>query len=238
MEVQDRLIVALDFDSAEKALALVDRLGDSVAFFKVGLQLFLAEGSGVISELEERGKKIFLDLKFHDIPSQVANACREGVRLGTDMMTVHALGGSAMISAAAEAVDDEAKKLGRSKPLVMAVTILTSMDDAELARVGLEGDVDRCVSRLAVMALKAGANGVVASPREIETVRAVTTVDFALLTPGIRRSGECLDEQKRTLAPKEALSRGADFIVVGRPITRADDPKREAEAIIAEMGEV
>ncbi|MCL5292650.1 MAG: orotidine-5'-phosphate decarboxylase [Actinobacteria bacterium] len=239
MKIEERLIVALDFDSASDALAMVGSLGETISFYKVGLQLFLAGGMGIVQVLKQRGKRVFLDLKFHDIPSQVASSCREAVRLGADMLTVHALGGEEMIAAAVDASKAAATSMRRETPYVMAVTILTSLDEDAVEQVGLGEGVQGSVARLALLAARAGASGAVASPREIEVVKkaAGTTArrDFTLLTPGIRRSGERVDEQRRSLTPGEAISKGADFLVVGRPITRSKDPKMVAESIIEEM---
>ncbi|MHB0975721.1 MAG: orotidine-5'-phosphate decarboxylase [Candidatus Aquicultorales bacterium] len=236
MEAQDMLIIALDYSDPGEALELVDALGDSVSFYKVGLELYVSAGDKIVRSLKGRGKKVFLDLKLHDIPTQVANACKAAVRLGADMLTVHSLGGPEMLRAAAKAVGDESSRLGTPGTLLVAVTVLTSFDEEAMSSVGLRGPVDEAVSRLASLAKEAGAGGVVCSPREVRTVR--RTVDnegFAIVTPGIRRSSDPPNEQKRTLTPAEAVSLGATHLVVGRPVTRAADPREAALAFSAEI---
>ncbi len=231
------ILVALDLDSGEKALALADTLRGAVAGFKIGKQLFTAEGPGIVRALASRGDRVFLDLKFHDIPNTVAGAVRSAVATGAWMVNVHASGGSAMMKAAAEAARDAAKAAGVERPLVIGVTVLTSLDGPALAEVGVARNVLDQVVHLARLADAAGLDGVVASPQEIAAIRrAVARPDFAIVTPGIRPTGQAgKDDQARTLTPAEAVAAGATYLVVGRPITGAPDPRAAAEAVSASL---
>ncbi len=236
---RERLIVALDLPSADEALRFVEKMGDTISFYKVGLELFSAAGPDVVRRLKSAGKSVFLDLKFHDIPNTVAGAAEAAVKLGADMFNLHALGGSAMMRAAAEATAQAAQKLGVAPPTVLAVTVLTSLDRETLEReIGLSvgGGIGAFVAAKARQAKEAGLNGVVASPREVEAVRAACGDGFHIVTPGVRPAWASRDDQKRVATPSEALRMGADRIVVGRPITKAKDPVEAAEKVLAEIG--
>ena len=231
----NRILVALDVDSSARALALADTLRGTVAGYKIGKQLFTAEGPEVVRALTARGDRVFLDLKFHDIPNTVAGAVRSAIATGAWMVNVHASGGSAMMRAAAEAAHDTAAKTGAARPLVIGVTVLTSMDEAALAEVGTTRPVIEQVVHLARLAKAAGLDGVVASPQEIAAIRTACGPDFHIVTPGIRPAGQAgTDDQARTLTPKEAVAAGATYLVIGRPITAAANPRAAAEAIAAE----
>jgi len=236
-EVRQKLIVALDFPAAVSALEAAARLHGRVGMFKVGSELFSAEGPELVRDLVGRGEKIFLDLKLHDIPNTVRAAAAQAASMGVSMFTIHASGGRKMIEAAVEGA-----RGGRATlPLVIAVTVLTSLADDDLAEIGFSSGASESVIRLARLAQSAGADGVVASPREIAAIREVCGPEFVIVTPGIRPAGEALssgalaDDQARVATPLAALQAGADFLVVGRPITRASDPAAAAEAIVAEM---
>jgi orotidine-5'-phosphate decarboxylase len=226
MDGKDRLIVALDVASEEKARALVHSLGDSVGFYKVGKELFTLSGPGLVRDLVASGKKVFLDLKFHDIPNTVAGAVRGAAALGVSLLTVHASGGSKMLKAAAEAAAQSS-----SKPTVLAVTVLTSMTALDLSEIGIPGSVEDQVLRLAGIALNAGCGGLVASAHEAASLRQQYGPDFALVTPGIRPAGSAAGDQARVVTPRDAITAGATYLVVGRPITAADEPVTAARAI-------
>jgi orotidine-5'-phosphate decarboxylase len=227
---RERLIVALDVSSSTEALKIVAGLGDSVQTYKVGMQLYTAEGPQVVRDLVAAGKRVFLDLKYHDIPNTVAAAVREAAQLGVSMLTVHACGGTKMLRSAAEAAQ------GKSSGLqVLAVTVLTSMDEQDLAATGVPGQVVDQVVRLASMALKAGCAGIVSSAQEVRTVRARVSGDYLAVTPGVRPAGSAHGDQARVVTPAEAVAAGATHIVVGRPITAAANPAVEAEKILREM---
>lgn len=226
-----RLIVALDFPEAGPALALAERIEDYCRFFKVGLELYLAEGDAVVHELRHRGYSVFLDLKLHDIPNTVAAAVVTAAGTGASMLTIHALGGPNMLRAAVES----ANKLYRP-PLLLAVTVLTSMDSDQLAAVGIDRTPSQEVQQLAAMASSAGMTGFVCSPDEAAHLRRYFP-NATLVIPGIRPANAAVGDQKRVATPARALAAGADFLVVGRPITRATDPVEAARAIIAEMHE-
>ena len=225
----ERLIVALDVDTAADAQRLVDAIGGTVGGYKVGKQLFTAEGPGLVRKLSGAGRKIFLDLKFHDIPHTVAAAVRSAAELGVSMLTVHASGGRKMLEAAAEAVRS------RQTPLVLAVTVLTSFREADLAEIGVQGSVTEQVLRLARLAKQAGCGGVVSSPREIAELRRELGPEMVIVTPGIRLAGSEAGDQARVATPAEAIRAGVDYMVVGRPITAATDPAQAARAVVAEI---
>jgi len=225
--VRDRLIVALDVSDASQARELVRRIGDSAGIYKVGLQLFIAAGPGFARELVDSGRKVFLDLKLHDIPNTVSHAVKSAVATGASMLTVHASGGSAMLEAAAEAANGQLTLLG--------VTVLTSFSDEDLMQVGVPTRVLNQVMRMAAMARGAGFGGIVTSPREAAEVRRELGEGFAIVTPGIRSAGADVNDQQRTATPASAIKAGVSHIVVGRPITHADDPATAARAILEEM---
>lgn len=225
--MRDRLIVALDVSSAPAARALVSSVGDAAGIYKVGLQLFTAEGPSLIRELVGSGLKVFLDLKLHDIPNTVGHAVKSAVDLGVNMLTVHASGGSDVLRAAVQAASQRLAILG--------VTVLTSFDDQDLAEVGVSRPVPDQVLRLAALARDSGCAGVVTSPRETAQVRRSLGEGLLIVNPGVRPRGTSKDDQERTATPAEAIRAGASHIVVGRPITQAKDPARAAEEIVLEM---
>jgi orotidine-5'-phosphate decarboxylase len=229
------VLVALDVPSARQALALADSLRGEVGGYKVGLQLFSAEGPDIVRALTMRGDRVFLDLKFHDIPNTVAGAVASAGRLGAWMMNVHACGGRPMMAAAREAAD-RAEDSGGVRPLVIAVTVLTSMDAETLRTVSVERTPLEQVVHLAKLTQDAGLDGVVASPLETAAIRRACGPDFLIVTPGIRggSAGEAKNDQSRTMSPAEAAAAGASYLVVGRPITAADDPRQAARAIVAD----
>jgi orotidine-5'-phosphate decarboxylase len=230
------VLVALDVASAAEAFALADRLRGAVGGFKIGNQLFTAEGPAVVRRLVERGDRVFLDLKFHDIPNTVAGALSSAVASGAWMVNVHASGGGAMMAAAVEAAASTAARLGRERPLVIGVTVLTSFDARALGDVGVDHAVRDQVIRLARLAKEFGLDGVVASPVEIGDIRQACGETFTIVTPGIRPAAQTgKDDQVRTLGPAEAVAAGADFIVIGRPITAVADPRDAAEEIVADL---
>jgi len=234
----DQLLVALDVDTAAEARALADRLRGIVGGFKVGSRLFTSEGPSLVEELASRGDRVFLDLKFHDIPNTVAGAVAAATRLGAWMVNVHASGGSAMMRAARAAADGEAARASRPTPLVIAVTVLTSLDQQTLPEIGLEASMTAQVERLAALAEASGLDGVVASPHEIDIIRRRCGRRFAVVTPGIRGAGDQPGDQRRTMSAAEALAAGASYLVVGRPIIAAADPRAAAERIAAECRHV
>lgn len=235
---KNRLIVALDFETGAEALKLFHELKDVAGMFKIGSQLFTAAGPALVREIVAAGGRIFLDLKFHDIPNTVAAAGVEAARLGVSIFNVHALGGSEMMRRTAEAVAAEAAREGLPRPSVIGVTVLTSADHATLAEVGIASTTEAQVSRLARLALASGLDGVVASPHEVALVReSVGSRDFLIVTPGVRPSGSASDDQKRVMTPAEAVRAGADYLVVGRPILKAPNPVRAARQISEEMEE-
>ena len=231
------IIVALDVDTREEALELVDLLKGRVSFFKVGMQLYNGQGPAVISEIKEKGVKVFLDLKFHDIPNTVGAVSAVAVRLGADMFNLHAIGGEAMLQKAVESAQEEALRLNREKPLIIGVTVLTSMNQETLKQLGVERPLDQQVKSLAELCQKAGLNGVVASPREIQIIREACGEDFVIVTPGVRPLWASKDDQERVNTPGEAAAQGASYLVIGRPVTAAPDPGEALEKILAEIKE-
>ena len=229
MTPRERLIVALDVPSADQARRLGDELAGAVGMFKVGSELFTAAGPDFVRELVARGEHVFLDLKFHDIPNTVAGAVASAGQLGVSLVDVHGLGGRALMAAAAGALPAMGCRL-------LAITVLTSHDQASLGELGLPGALPQSVERLARLAREAGVDGVVASPQEVELVRGACGEGFLIVTPGIRPSGAARGDQARLATPREARRAGADYLVVGRPITQSDDPRAAADAIVAEMG--
>jgi orotidine-5'-phosphate decarboxylase len=238
VSAKERLIVALDVDTAAEARRLFDLLREDAGMFKVGSRLFTSAGPDFVRGLVADGGRVFLDLKFHDIPNTVAGACREAVRLGVALFNVHASGGAEMMRRAADATREESARLGVAKPDLIAVTVLTSADAATLEEVGVEApSVEAQVRKLARLADAAGMDGVVASPREIVPVREeVARSPFLVVTPGVHPSAAAYEDQKRVTSPSEAIRAGADFVVVGRAILNAEDPARAARALVEEMG--
>ncbi len=230
MLAQDRLIVALDVPSAAQARQLVQSIGESASTFKIGKQLFTAEGPQLVRELVASGRKVFLDLKYHDIPNTVAGAVRSAAELKVSMLTVHASGGSKMLKAAAEAAAQSS-----DKPRVLAVTVLTSMADADLEEVGVAGTALSQVLRLGALARSAGCGGLVASAKEAGELRRELGEGFAIVTPGVRPAGSTAGDQARVVTPRDAIAAGASHLVVGRPIIEAPDPARAAAAIVSEI---
>jgi len=236
MSARERLIVALDLPSADAATRLAERLRGHAGMFKIGSELFTAEGPPLARRLAGTGLKVFLDLKFHDIPNTVRAAARQAALAGVSMLNVHALGGLKMMQAALEgARAAEGKGDPQSRPLVLAVTVLTSLETSDLQEIGLAGTAEEAVVRLARLAQRAGLDGVVASAREIAAIRAACGPRLVIVTPGIRPASAATHDQARIATPGYAIEAGADYLVVGRPITEAPDPAGAAEAIVAEM---
>jgi orotidine-5'-phosphate decarboxylase len=230
----EQLLVALDVDTAAEARALADRLRGTVGGFKIGSRLFTGEGPALVEELSARGDRVFLDLKFHDIPHTVAGAVTAATRLGVWMLNVHASGGRAMMRAAGEAAAEEAARRSMRVPLVIAVTMLTSLDQEAVTEVGFAVSLAAQVERLAALTQAAGLDGVVASPQEIALIRRCCGARFTVVTPGIRGAGDAKGDQSRTLSAADALAAGASYLVVGRPIIAAADPRAAAERIAAD----
>ncbi len=236
---RDRIVVALDVETSAQALVLVEKLCGLVGMFKIGKQLFTAVGPDIVRQVVGMGEKVFLDLKFHDIPNTVANAGVEAARLGVSIFNVHALGGSAMMRSTVEAVNNAAERENLNKPLILAVTVLTSHDQDSLHELGLQSSIQEQVIRLAELTAAAGMNGVVASPQEIIPLRAaIRDPNFVILTPGVRPAGAALNDQKRVMTPSEAVKAGANYLVIGRPITGAENPAAAAQKIIEEIEQV
>ena len=223
-----KIVVALDFAEAKQALAFVDRIDPALCRVKVGKELFTAEGPRFVEELVKRNFGVFLDLKFHDIPNTVAKACEAAAKLGVWMLNVHASGGRAMMEAARNAVDKSAER-----PLLIAVTVLTSMDQAALNEIGVAGNLQDQVLRLALLTEQSGLDGVVCSAQEAPLLRQHVQPDFCLVTPGIRPVTASKDDQSRVVTPADALQQGSSYLVIGRPITQASDPIQALQAINA-----
>lgn len=231
----ERLIVALDFPTADLAKACVEELGDAVCHYKVGMELYYAAGGEMISFLKANGKKVFLDLKLHDIPNTVASALSVLTVLGADMLNVHAIGGKKMMQEAVKAVHAKAEELGRPAPKLIAVTVLTSIDDEQYADLNYKNSIAEQVIALAKLAKEAGMDGVVASPQEAAEIRKACGEGFLIVTPGIRPAGAAINDQSRIATPAGALKNGSTHIVVGRPVTKAEDKKAAAQSIAAEI---
>ncbi len=230
MPEHSRIIVALDRSSRDEILSLADRLTGIVGMMKVGLQAFTANGPSIVAELQERQIDVFLDLKFHDIPNTVLHAVQEAVKLSVSLLTVHTSGGSAMLRAAVEGARGSSTR-------ILGVTVLTSHDEESLAETGMSGTLHETVLRLATLGVRSGIDGVVASPHEIRTIREHLGNDVLIVTPGIRAAGDATGDQKRTMSASEALRAGADYLVIGRPITQAPDPAEAARRILDERSE-
>lgn len=229
-----KIIVALDVGNKEEAFRLVKQL-EQAEIFKIGLKLFIFEGPSLFSKMKALRKKIFLDLKLHDIPNTVAEAVKSGVRHGVQMMTLHASGGSEMLARAVEAAASEAEKEKTTKPLLLAVTILTSLKGQELKEIGMMENVETQVLQLAELARKQGVDGVVCSPQEIEIIRREIGEDFLIVVPGIRPAWAAAHDQKRIMTPSQAIQKGADYLVVGRPIIEASSPQKAFSKILEEL---
>ena len=230
-----RIIAALDVHTPEDMKHLVEKLGDSVSFYKVGMELFYSVGPDTVRYLKAAGKRVFLDLKVHDIPHTAAQAMKALTRLGADLMTLHAGGGTAMMRAAAAAVSEEAERLGIERPGLLAVTVLTSIDETAWRELGHTAGIGESVGHMARLAKAAGVDGIVSSPREAAEIRAVNGADFVIVTPGIRPAFAGTDDQRRIAAPAQALRNGANYLVIGRPITKAGDPRAAVLSIAAEI---
>lgn len=230
MTTKDRIIVALDTDSRAIALSLVSQLRAQVGIFKIGSQLFTAEGPAIVREIIELGEKVFLDLKFHDIPNTVARAVSVAASMGVSMLTLHTLGGLSMLESAAQQVRES--RMSSRRPLLLGVTVLTSMSDTDLEEVGVHAEAETQVALLAGLALKAGLDGVVASPKELPRLRQQYGQSLKLIVPGVRPPGSASHDQTRIATPAEAVHAGADYLVIGRPITGSSDPSGSVQQII------
>jgi orotidine-5'-phosphate decarboxylase len=230
--VQNPIIVALDVPTADAALQLARQVAPAVGAFKIGSELFTASGPDIVRRIRDTGAAVFLDLKFHDIPNTVAKAVASATRLDVQMLTIHTGGGLEMMRAAEKSAQQTALQSGRNAPLVLGVTVLTSMDGSALSEIGVGTDVGRQVERLAVLAINAGLRGLVCSPLEIAGLRQTLPAHVQLVTPGIRTGADKADDQKRTLSAPEAIKAGANWLVIGRPIYAAENPRAAAEAIL------
>ena len=231
----DRLIVALDVSTIEQMKDIVDTLGDAVSFYKVGMELFYAAGEDTVAYLRDCGKSVFLDLKLHDIPNTVAQGVKSLTRLGANLITIHGQGGAVMLKAAADAAREAAEELGVERPKLLAITVLTSFDDTTWSGIGGQLPIADQVRRLALLAKDAGVDGVVASPLEAKLIREACGDDFLIVTPGIRPAFAAANDQKRIATPSSALRDGASRLVIGRPITKADNPREAVRMILEEM---
>jgi len=238
LSAKERLVLALDVDDFKKADELVGKLSDYVGVFKIGSQLFTVEGAKVVNMINEKRGKVFLDLKFHDIPNTVARAAEVATKLGVYIFNVHTSGGYEMMKAAAEATKKISVTLGIRKPIILGVTLLTSINQEILEKeIGIKKRLEEQVVHLAKLAKVAGLDGVVASSWEIKEIRKACGEDFVILTPGIRPAGKSSDDQKRVMTPREAIKLGSDFLVIGRPIRNASNPVEAAKEILREMEE-
>ncbi len=233
--MQNPIIVALDVPEIETALQLVGQLAPVVGAFKIGSELFTSAGPEIVRRIRAIGAAVFLDLKFHDIPNTVVKGVAAATRLEVQMLTVHTSGGLKMMQAAEESAQQTALQSGRNAPLVLGVTVLTSLESHELSEAGMDEKIGRQVERLASLAAKAGLRGLVCSPLEITALRQLLPVKMQLVTPGIRTGAEKGDDQKRTLSPREAIDAGANWLVIGRPIYAAENPRAAAEEILASL---
>ena len=233
--MRNPIIAALDVPNVEAALKLASQIASAVGAFKIGGELFTAAGPDIVRRIRDTGAAVFLDLKFHDIPNTAAKAVASAVRLDVQMLTIHTSGGLEMMRASEKSAQDTAKSLGRPPPLVLGVTVLTSSNGSTLAETGCEPDVVAQVERLARLAVKAGLRGLVCSPLEIVALRKILPAQVQLVTPGIRTGAEKADDQKRTLTPREAMAAGANWLVIGRPIYAAENPRAAAEKILESL---
>jgi orotidine-5'-phosphate decarboxylase len=233
--MKNPIIVALDVPSAEQALKLAEQVAPAVGAFKIGKELFVSAGPDIVKRVRATGANVFLDLKFHDIPNTVAKAVAAAARLDVQMLTIHTCGGSEMMRAAEKSAQDTAKSLGLQPPLVLGVTVLTSIDSHTLTEIGCQPNVGHQVERLAELAAKSGLRGLVCSPLEIAALRKILPAEIQLVTPGIRTGAEKADDQKRTLSPREAIEAGANWLVIGRPIYAAENPRVAAEKILESL---
>ena len=233
--MQNPIIAALDVPTAEQALKLAKEIAPAVGAFKIGKELFTSAGPDIVKRVRDTGASVFLDLKFHDIPNTVAKAIAAAVRLDVQMLTIHTSGGSEMMRAAEQAAQQTAAQSGRNAPLVLGVTVLTSHDANTLVEIGCEPNIGKQVERLALLAAQAGLRGLVCSPLEIVALRRILPPSLQLVTPGIRTGTEKADDQKRTLSPREAMLAGANWLVIGRPIYAANNPRGAAENILSSL---
>lgn len=231
----DRLIVALDVPDGEAALTVVDKLGDAISCYKVGMDIFYGLGHTVLAQIAGRGKKLFIDLKLHDIPTTVGRTVSGLCQFSPAFITLHAAGGAKMLQAAVEAAQTWAERYGRPRPRLLAITVLTSIGEGDWAEMGYQSPIREAVLRLSVMCKEAGLDGVVASPQEAAAIHALCGAEFLVVTPGIRLPQESPGDQTRTATPSQALRAGADYLVVGRPITAASDPAAVTAQIIQDM---
>lgn len=233
--MQNPIIVALDVPTPERAVELARSVAPHVGAFKIGKELFVSAGPEIVRQLRATGAQVFLDLKFHDIPNTVAKAVAAATRLDVQLLTIHTSGGSEMMAAAERAAQETAAALGRTPPLVLGVTVLTSMDASALAELGVQSDVPSQVQRLALLAQRSGLRGLVCSPLELSMLRRVLPSEMTLVTPGIRTGADKADDQKRTLSARDAMAAGASWLVIGRPIYAAADPAGAARAIFESL---
>lgn len=242
--MKHRLIVALDYSDIKSALDLVDELGDDVIFYKVGMELYYACGNKIIYELKNRNKKIFLDLKLHDIPNTVKKSIKNFAKLGVDIITIHGLGGYTMLKEAKESIIKEAKTLNIKPPKIIAITVLTSMSSLQWKELGFKSHIEKTVENIALISKRAGIDGIVLSPQELKFIKESINnnfkedlKDFIFITPGIRMDDSNIGDQSRITTPKVAIKNGANFLVVGRPITKAANKKESIKNIITNMEE-
>jgi len=232
----EKIAIAIDVPDMDSARRLMDQLDDTARLFKVGSQLFTSAGPVIIKEIKDRGKNLFLDLKFHDIPNTVAKASEVATELGVDIFNVHISGGYEMMSATAEAVDSKASEMGIIRPIVLGVTVLTSIDEPTFRNIfGTTRDLESQIIHMTELAKKAGLDGVVASPQEIKRLRKMYGDEVVILTPGVRTEKLLHDDQKRTMTPSQALSDGADYLVIGRPIYQSPDPAKAFKQILQQI---
>ena len=234
--MKNPIIAALDVPDAEQAIKLAETIAPAVGAFKIGKELFVSAGPDIVKRVRDTGASVFLDLKFHDIPNTVAKAVASAARLDVQMLTVHTCGGSTMLKGALKGATKAAEETGNEPPLVLGVTVLTSMDDSDLNQVNINKTPEKQVIHLAKMATEAGLKGLVCSPKEITALREVLPTEVQQVTPGIRPAGSDSSDQKRVMTPSEAVQAGADWLVIGRPIYAADKPRAAAESILESLG--